>query len=316
MSSTRNSQNLLTNVFRPTYVYDGTGFSSSLVATNIKSLDVNTVRATIVSIGDAGGNVYIGTGAGTTYIASASNSNNTAFGVNAAAGLSNVQRSVFIGANAGFSASNTSNSVIVGTDANAYGSTNIIIGNGTYVSGSNNIVIGTDISLAGSYVFKVGNVFSADLSSTAALNVSGVTRFDASVGVFRNPQYNLDVSQNFRVSDTSGSLVFSNGTTIGSAFVSSNGKIAANFGTSTSFYPFRQGIVHIAARSEIDPNDYIFGPLFIKDVCATTYTPDNSKVSSNGNLSLNYDTASAYLQISNSAGFTFNVLWSVLYQPV
>lgn len=316
MSSIRNSQNLLTNVFRPTYSYDGNGFNSSLVATNIKSLDVNTVRATVVSIGDAGGNVYIGTGAGVTYLASASNSNNTAFGVNAAAGLSNSQRSVFIGANAGFSASNTSNSVIIGTDANSFGTTNIIVGNGSYVSGSNNIVIGTDISLSDSYKFKVGNVFSADLSSSAALSVAGVSRFDASVGVFRDPQYGLDVSGRFRVSDASGSLIFSNGTAIGNGFITSNGAFAADFGASTSFYPFRRGIINIAVVSKANRNHYIFGPLYVQDICSGLITPDQSKMVSNGPLSITYDNAAAYIRVSNSDVSTINVDWSVLYQPV
>jgi hypothetical protein len=316
MSSIRNSQNLLTNVFRPTYSYDGTGFNSSLVATNIKSLDVNTVRATVVSIGDAGGNVYIGTGAGVTYLASASNSNNTAFGVNAAAGLSNSQRSVFIGANAGFSASNTSNSVIIGTDANSFGTTNIIVGNGSYVSGSNNIVIGTDISLSDSYKFKVGNVFSADLSSSAALSVAGVSRFDASVGVFRDPQYGLDVSGRFRVSDASGSLVFSNGTTIGYGFITSNGAVGLGPNASEPLYPIRRGITNIAVVSRVNPNDYVFGPLYVQDTCTGTYTPDQSKMISNGNLSIVYNNITSYIQISNLAGSSFNVDWSVLCQPV
>ena len=309
MSSTRNSQNLLVNVFRPTYVYDGCGFSAGVVATNLKTIDVPTVRATSITIGDVGGNVYIGTGSGVTYSAALSNTSNTALGLNAASGISNVQRSVFIGANAGIANLNSSNTIIIGADANAFGTKNIIIGNGTFVSGSNNIVIGTDVSLSSSYKFKVGNVFTADISTAALLNVTGVSRFDASVGVFRDPSYNLDVSGNFRVSDASSSLIFSNGTTVG-AFITKNG--SSDISGYLPIMPLKRGLYTIAATYPLDYTKYVYGFYFVRDNSGDQLP--QSSYSSAGGLGLEYQSPApaGYLSLYGTNG---RVDWSIKFQP-
>ena len=315
MSSTRNSQNLLVNVFRPTYVYDGCGFSAGVVATNLKTIDVPTVRATSITIGDVGGNVYIGTGSGVTYSAALSNTSNTALGLNAASGISNVQRSVFIGANAGIANLNSSNTIIIGADANAFGTKNIIIGNGTFVAGSNNIVIGTDVSLSSSYKFKVGNVFTADISTAALLNVTGVSRFDASVGVFCDPSYNLDVSGNFRVSDASSSLVFTNGTTYG-AFTTKKGSTAVSGSPSyVQLLSLKRGLYTIAATVPSDYSKYVYGFFFVRDDAGNQLPL--SSYSAAGGLSLEYQTPApaGYLSLLYSTGGATTLDWSITFQP-
>lgn len=316
MSSTRNSQNLLVNVFRPTYVFDGCGFSAGVVATNIKTLDVSLVRATTVTMGDPGGNVYIGTGSGVVYSQLLSNSNVTAIGANAAAAISNVQTSVFIGTNTGIGNLNSSNTVIIGANANAFGTKNIILGNGSYVSGSNNILIGSDISLNGSNKLKIGNILTADISSAATLNISGVSRFDGSVGVFLDPSYNLDVSGNFRVSDASGSLVFTNGSAVADGFLTLRGtSTLAGLGT-TNIYPLKRGITNIAARNVADPSDYVFGPLFIMDPSVNQFLPDDSQVVRARDLNIDYDIIGYNLKLYNSNVSSMNVVWSLTYQPL
>lgn len=312
MSSTRNSQNLLVNVFRPTYVFDGCGFTAGVVATNLKTLDVNTVRAGTVAIGDTGNNVYIGNGSGVTYAASLSNSYNTALGVNAAAGLSNVQNSVFIGANAGIANSVSCNTTIIGANANAFGTQNIVIGNGTFVSGSNNIVIGTDVSFSGSYKLQVGNVFTADISSAASLVVSGVARFDNSVGVFRDPSYKLDVSGTLRASDASGSLIFSGGQTYGTSFITANGVAYMGAGLSTNIYPTHRGMYMISAKSISNNTDYLYGYAFLRDASVGSVSP-LVQITEGGNLKINHN-AAGYIQLSNNGLTDISAAWTVQYQ--
>lgn len=240
MSSTRNSQNLLTNVFRPTYVYtDGSGFTAGVVATNLKTLDVPTVRTNILDIGDDGSNVYLGTNAGVLYSTNATNTNVSAFGVNAAAGISNVSNSVFIGTAAGLGMTNATDTTVIGANDAVIGTRNVVIGNRDFIFGSNNIVIGSDVSISESFKLNIANLIIGDIGSDvcgAALifnsdvKINGTftsTLFDASgisvndlavPGYIRNdPNFGIvmDISQgNFAFSGSGPSrvagVVFSN----------------------------------------------------------------------------------------------------------
>jgi len=153
--STTNVQNLLSNVFHPTFVYDTDNgvYKTKLELVNIDTVSANTVSSFFASIGDARCNVYVGIGAGNAYssMVTSSNSNTTFLGPGAGNTTSNVRNSVFIGYNAGQnSTGGSSNTIAIGTSTDGDGTNNIYIGKNTGVSnsiGSNNIFIGHDITI-------------------------------------------------------------------------------------------------------------------------------------------------------------------------
>ena len=117
MSSTTNVQNLLTNVFRPTFVFANGVYQTKLELTNIDSVSANTVYGFNGSFGDASGNVYIGVEAGNPYtlLATSANSNNTFVGKQAGQSTTGLVNSVLIGYRAGATSTTTSsNSVSIG----------------------------------------------------------------------------------------------------------------------------------------------------------------------------------------------------------
>lgn len=236
MSSTSNVQNLLTNVFRPTFVYDTTNgiYQSKLELTNIDTVSANTISTYAVSVGDANSNVYVGVGAGNAHsnMVTKNNSNNTFVGTYAGASTSNVINNVFIGYCAGNGTSYSSNSISIGTNSTAGGNSNIYIGYGTGVGqGSNNIFIGSGMTNSGSSAsntFLLGNSNSTtiigDLSTNRvginmsslptttppiAFDVNGYARVTSGLGIGKVPgYYSLDVNGSMNVSDGYGVLTF------------------------------------------------------------------------------------------------------------
>jgi len=189
MSSTRNSQNLLTNVFRPAYTYDGSSFQVALVASNITTVDATKLRSGIVEIGDAGANVFLGSNAGVPYNPALNVSNNVGLGVSAGAGVSNVQDSVFIGRNAGALLCNATDTAVIGTNDVVVGTANTVIGNRNRVFGDNNLVIGRDLCENSSYRLNIGGLIKGDISrngnlefttNVVILGTLQCTAFDAS----------------------------------------------------------------------------------------------------------------------------------------
>ena len=75
--STTNVQNLLSNVFHPTFVYDTTNhvYQSKLELVNIDTVSANTVSSFFASIGDARSNVYVGIDAGNPHSTMVASSN-------------------------------------------------------------------------------------------------------------------------------------------------------------------------------------------------------------------------------------------------
>jgi hypothetical protein len=153
--STINVQNLLSNVFHPTYVYDTVNhvYKTNLELVNVDTVSANTVSSFFASIGDSQCNVYVGIGSGNAHssMVTSSNSNTTFVGPGAGNTTSNVRNSVFIGYNAGQnSTGGSSNTIAIGTSTDGDGTNNIYIGKNTGVSnsiGSNNIFIGHDITI-------------------------------------------------------------------------------------------------------------------------------------------------------------------------
>ena len=161
MSSTTNTQGLLTNVFRPSSVYDTTSrsYTTKLKLVNLDNVTANVITGFSGSFGDASCNVYLGVNAGNSYSNANGSSNN-----------------VFVGINAGTFASNTTNAVLLGYGTGytlANGSNSILIGANTIGGSSNNIFLGPNINQAGtvSNLLYIGSgrtnapAITADLSS-------------------------------------------------------------------------------------------------------------------------------------------------------
>jgi hypothetical protein len=196
MSSTSNAQNLLVNVFRPTYTYQaGVGYTPSLVVSNVDKVVTDTVVTSSLIINDPASNVYIGSNAGNSASNVRASSNNVAIGYNAGNGFSNTSNTVALGYNAlGGSLSNVSNTVALGANTIGGGVNNILIGHDTGTVGSNNILLGPNQTPGNiSNQLRIGSnsntVISADLSNryVGINNTDPVVSFDVSgQAYFRN----------------------------------------------------------------------------------------------------------------------------------
>lgn len=254
MSSTTGVQNLLTNVFRPTFIWDTTSnvYRTKLELTNIDTISANTVSSFAGNIGDSSSNVYVGVGAGNDHslMVSSSNTTDTFVGTSAGGSTSNVKNAVFIGYRAGFGAIASSNSVSIGANTLNGGNSNVYIGaNAGIASGSNNIFIGPGVSNAGvatsnalligsgSNVAIVGdlvnNRIGINLSSlpvttpSLALDVNGYARIgtnqNGGLGINKMPgYYALDVNGDMQVSDGYGIFTFTHDSSNNSTTTISN----------------------------------------------------------------------------------------------
>ena len=301
MSSTSNVQNLLTNVFRPTFVFDTINgvYQSKLELTNIDSVSANIVYGFTAAFGDANGNLYIGIGSGNAYsiLASSSNSNDTFVGTGAGGSTSNVRNSVFLGYRSGFGAILASNSISIGANTLNGGNSNIYIGCGTGIqSGSNNIFLGPGVTNGGiavSNLLMIGsgsntsivgdlssNRVGINLSSLPAttpdlkLDVNGFTRIgtnaNGGLGINTLPgYYALDVNGGFRVSDGYGVLTFTNSgsncvTSISNtaAYSGSNSTSTATLQVTGGFFS-TQGIVGVPGNTSISIGKLKIGNILI-----------------------------------------------------
>ena len=270
----------MTNVFRPIFVYDTIKgvYQSKLELTNVDSVSANTVYTFASSVGDASGNVYVGTLAGNpnSTLVTSSNTNNVFVGKEAGKGSSNVIQSVFIGYRSGFDATASSYSVSIGATSKTAGNSNIFIGYGAGVtSGSNNIFIGTNVTNTGtisnklligngsSAAFMVGdlanNRLGINLSSLSSytndtrLTVNGFSRIggttnNGGLGINIDPgQYTLHVNGTQRVEDGVGVLTFSGGTQTSSGGFNSLSDVTG--ASTTTTVPFKKGMFMLSTTS-------------------------------------------------------------------
>lgn len=231
MSSTSNAQNLLTNVFRPSFQYDTVNqlYSTKLEMSNIDTITANTVSVFTAAVGDSNSNVYVGVGAGNTFSNASTKvtSNNLAIGVLAGTNINHASNSVFLGYNAGANAVTSVSTVSIGASSKGDGSSNVYIGAGTGPLtgiGSNNIFIGAGVtsSTATSNALKIGTAVTADMTNkffglwnatpTHALDVNGdvvisTPALGGHLGINTDPGvYNFKVNGNFYASDGNGAL--------------------------------------------------------------------------------------------------------------
>ena len=315
MSSITNAQNLLKNVFRPTFFYDTTNnvYHSKLELINIDTISANFVSAYSLSVSDSNSNVYVGSNAGNVYSNLNGNSNNTFVGFQAGYGSSNVINNVFLGFLSGIGTVGSSKSVSLGGNSLAGGISNIYIGYGTGITaGNSNIFIGTNINsttnnaiaafsntvlikgtgtnymISGSNGYVGINMpYSAPLP-TLPLMVNGFAQIGAPnngmLGINITPaSYHLDVSGYIHASDGAGTLLFSNG-----IFSCTNGMFGTNLPTTPPTTPF---FVNGNAQIGTSGSGRLFGinmvPSYGLDVTGTMRVNDGtgSLSFSNGALS-------------------------------
>jgi hypothetical protein len=280
MSSTSNVQDLLVNVFRPTYRYEaGTGFVPSLVLSNVSEVITGKLQAGALVVSDSNLNTYIGSNAGTTDITRQTRSN-VAIGYAAMGGAFQSSNNASIGFSNFNGLSNANSNVGIGAATlMGRGIKNVLIGpNIVLGDGSGNIVIGSDISLGSvNNRFQLGRLLYGDLSAgklgvnttdpQAAFDISGITVFRNKVGFQNpNPDYSLDVNGSVYVSER---LLVSSGTQTAPIYsfkdVSGTGFYQA---TDVSYGTGALGLaVNQSARVVVTSNKtYIYGNL---DVCGT-----------------------------------------------
>lgn len=236
MSATTNVQNLLVNVFRPSYQYDTTSnvYKVKLDLCNVDSVFTNSVTTLDLAVGDTAGNVYVGSNAGNSYTDIRGCSNTTALGNNAGNFISNVSNSVYLGYRTGLGAVGANAVISIGANAFGTGSSNIYIGNSTGGTGSNNIFIGHNIAPGPGVSDRlyIGHdlstvIMTGDLSENwiginttekytplNKLDVSGYTYILGGLGINASPLTNtLNVNGDFQVQDGYGIMTFDHNTT-------------------------------------------------------------------------------------------------------
>ena len=328
MSSTSNVQNLLTNIFRPTFVFDTTNgvYQTKLELTNVDTVSANTIYGFTAAFGDASGNVYIGIGSGNAYaiLATTANSNDTFMGTGAGGSTSNVRNSVFIGYRAGFGSILSSNSISIGANTLNGGNSNIYIGCGTgIVSGSNNIFLGSALSNGGTSVSNrlligsgsntsiigdlVNNRIGINLTSLPTtlspdikLDVNGFARIGTNrtggLGINTAPgYYALDVEGEMRVTNGYGSLVFTR-----------NGNNTITTISNTSSYPNNSATLQVTGG--------YFSLTGSTGTIATTAT-SNIGILKKGSIMINVQstTSSSISAAIICTAFLYNSTFSVTY---
>lgn len=341
MSSTTNVQNLITNVFRPVYVYDTVSnvFTPRLEISNVDTYIGNEAALTRVQVVDGSStyNVYVGTGSGNAYTNPQSCAYVTAVGYLAGQGISNVSNSVFIGANTG-KLSNATANVLVGYNINTTGSSNVIVGTGpSSFVGSNNILIGNGTSsfpsnatnniLIGngitntktSNTLQIGKTIYGDLSANwvgigtsnkTLIGSSEYTSFDVSGDVYMGRKVGIQMSP-------SNSLNVAGSTQSTSGFFSYAGSNLLLLPQGeTSIFPITPGTFIVNVQDVTFPSPiYFYGRVLAFDTTGTI-PPSVIQDAASGPVSV-IILNNKYIGVSNSDVATPHTLsWSITTFPL
>lgn len=264
-------------------------------------------------------------------------SNSTYVGFNAGNGALTASNVVAIGASAN---GNGISNVYVGTGSGGGGNSNVFLGAGTTGTASGSILIGPGLSDGSTNaVFKLGQGYLTGDMSTKWLGLGRTTPYDVNnkldvsgnvyvfgqQGINMVPVRTLDVNGNFRaadangtidfnlgnlsVSNSSGTLNFSNGITYSSnGFTSTQGTITVSGGAST-IGQLKKGVVLISAVDNVSSANRASRMLL-------AYTTSNvTDVGSNvaaGNTSITVSTSN--IQITDSTNSVY--IWSITYFPL
>lgn len=328
MSSTTGIQNLLVNIIRPVYAYDATAtlYTPKIEIANVDTYSGNVISVLRADISDANSNVYVGTGAGNTPATLTRGCFYTvALGVSAGNSISNVSNSVYLGYNAGAGATSASNVIAIGANALGNGTNNIYLGSSTGGTGSSNILIGHGLaSSTSSNVLQIGSSIYGNLATrwvgigtptpindfNNRFDVSGNTQIYGNLALNRTPgDRTLDVNGNFRASDGTGTLDFSNGTLASTGGYASIQNTTTVSGGVTTIGTLKKGAVLVTAVDVANSANRAARMLF-------AYTDSNATdLGSNlaaGNASITLSTTD--IQITDAANATYK--WSITYLPL
>jgi hypothetical protein len=317
MSSTTNIQNLLVNVFRPSYQYRALpvpNYFVELEISNVETVYANVIDSQNLRVADVNSNVYVGREAGNSYLELRDCFCNTTLGYGAGRLSSNTDRGIYIGFNAGTNSSNASNVIAIGTEASGRGTGNIYIGSntGSTVDGeSNNIYIGNDLSSSGGINNRLwigngldpsGAIISGDTSTRSVgiltnnptvypIELADYTFIANGLGINANPQaHSLNVNGDCFIQDGYGQfgfdrdpITFDSTLQFWSYTASKAGLI--QFGQTTTINPAFMGI-----NTPAISNGYaldVSGTLRVRDLSGNTVTIENDIItSSNGYASI------------------------------
>ena len=234
MSSTTNVQNLLVNVFRPSYQYrtlPTPNYYVQLELSNVETVYANVIDAQNLRVSDANSNVYVGREAGNAYTDLRDCFSNTTLGYGAGRAISNTDRGIYIGYNAGTNSSNASNVIAIGSNASGRGTSNICLGNsaGGVDGEANNVYIGNGVTttggtsnrlLIGSGADPSGAVISADFANRRVgiwtsnptqypVEIANYTFISNGLGINCDPRaHTLNVNGDCRMEDGFGLFTF------------------------------------------------------------------------------------------------------------
>jgi hypothetical protein len=325
MSSITNVQNLITNVFRPVYVYNSSGgFQPKMEMSNIDTYIGNETQVKRVQVIDPSTNsVYVGFNAGNSFSNPNLCSNVVALGVSAAQSAYRVSNSVYIGTNAGILASNVTNNIAIGisalagTSSNAY--SNIVIGNtsvNTPYIWNNNILIGHNITNQftsnTSNVLQISNLIYGNFANKwmgvgtptqsiaeVNLDVSGGVAIAGKLGIQMTPANSLNV--NGQTQSTGGFYSLTGSTPV------------IPTGGSNMITTLQQGLL-IATAMSTTMSNFSVQNIFVRDATGVLAPVVISQ--SNQGLSFYIPGGSSNVYISNSSGSNVSVNWSITVFPL
>ena len=309
MSSTTNVQNLLVNVFRPSYQYrtlPTPNYYVQLEISNVETVYANVIDTQNLRVSDANSNVYVGREAGNAYTDLRDCFSNTTLGYGAGRSLSNTDRGIYIGFNAGTNASNASNVIAIGNDASGQGISNIYIGNGTGgIDGlSNNLFLGNGLTagggvnnrlLIGSGTDPSGALISGNFLTrrvgiltsnpvTYPVEIADYTFISNGLGINADPkEHSLNLNGDCRMEDGFGLFTFdqnqltSNSTMTFWSYTAGKAGLV-QFGQTALSNPVYMGIntPGVDASYNLD----ISGSVRIRDLSGNSVTVENSRVNS------------------------------------